>query len=329
LRLLLPLLLLLLGSQAVAHTGEHAELTNLQRVAGYVTLLGIAKILGASLIAGGIIAMTWGVLSKVLYEMRVVLEILTYVVSIGLMASGLWIENPEHLTWTVFIGCILFGFCTTATIWIHKIPGEDPKGLASFLMVIWGLVAVLYTMPEVGFLSVMALMTVLGFSVVVSPFCYAFGFSSDKQIPSGTSAGLLLLSVYVGLHIFVPDTPTTIEVFKPGVFWISSFVAFIGLLILSSKWWARGSQYATMQIITIVVYGVALAAGLVFGINPLAGMAGTFLVFYLAAKPMEIPTDSMVGFGFKLLIIGGILFIAWTLAMRNFDLVSTYLTTQF
>ncbi len=320
--------ILFLSTPALAQSADCPDLTTLQRLAGYVTFLGLIKVIGACIIAAGFLLVFWGILVKVVYQSRVLLEIAAYLTSFALIGGGYWV-NPEHLTWTVFLGCLVFGGSVMATLWIHNLKGDDPKPLATFFMVIWGAVAVFYNLPEVGFLSAMALMTILGFSIIVEPMCYAFGFKKKESIPTATMAGIVLLAGFVFMHLFVLDTIAAIHVFKPGVFWVASFVAFTGLLIMSSRWYTDGRDYITLQLITVVVYGAALTAGLVFAINPLAGMAGTFLVFYLAAKPLEIEKDSEIAWGITLMITGSILYGAWWYGAKQTELVAQYLTTQF
>lgn len=317
-----------LAFPAFAQTADCTDLTTLQRLAGYVTLLGLLKIIGGCIIAAGFLLVFWGFLLEVLYRSRVILEGLAYVVSFALIGSGYWLENPEYLTWTVFTGCLVFAGSVFATLWIHEIEGDDPKPLATLFMVVWGAVAVFYNMPEVGFLAAMALMTILGFSIIVEPLCYAFGFKEKESIPAATSAGIVLLTIFCFIHLFVPEAPAAVTVFKTGVFWVSSFVAFVGMLIMSSRGYARGRNYIALQLIAVVIYTGALSVGLTFNINPLAGMAGTFLVFYLAAKPLEIDKGSEIAWGFTLMISGAILYGAWWYGVKHTDLVSTYLTTQ-
>lgn len=309
--------------------GECPDLTTLQRLAGYVTLLGLVKIIGACVFAAGFLYMFSGIIAKVIFQSRVLLEIAAYIGSAALIASGYWLEDPEHLTWTVFVGCLMFGATVMMTLWIHNIKGDDPKALAAFFMVVWGAIAIFYNMTEVGFLSAMALMTVLGFSIIVEPMCYAFGFEKRESVPTATMTGLLLLGAFCVIHVLVPDAPAAIQVFKPGVFWVASFVAFIGLLIMSSKWYNSGPGYFVLQLLTVVTLAGALVFGMVFAVNPLAGMAGTFLVFYLASKPLEIPADSHITVGIMLMLTGGILYGAWWYGNEHSDFVSTYLTTQF
>lgn len=326
--IVLAILAVFMAVPAFAQTAECADLTTLQRLAGYVTLLNLVKVISGCVGAAGFLLFFGGFLRKVIYQTRVLLEVVAYLVSFALIGSGYWLEGTQHLTWTVLTGCLIFGGSVMATLWIHEIKGDDPKRLAAFFMVVWGAVAVFYNLPEVGFLSAMALMTVLGFSIVVEPMCYAFGFEDKKSIPTATSAGIMLLIIFVVIHLFVPDTVQAVTVFKPGVFWVASFVAFIGLLIMSSSWYAGGRDWFTLQFITVVIYGAALVAGLVFNINPLTGMAGTFLVFYLAAKPLEIEKDTEIEWGITLMITSAILYGAWWYGTKSSDLVSTYLTTQ-
>ncbi len=327
--LLSTLLISLAAGPALAQAAECADLTTLQRLAGYVTLLGLIKVLGATVIAVGILFVAGGVIARVIFQSKVLLEILGYGVSLALIGRGYFEPDSANLTWIVFTGCILFGGSVMATLWIHNIKGDDPKTLAAFFAVVWGSVAIFYNLTEVGFLAVMALVTVLGFSFWVGQLSYAFGYERKRDIAPATMAALILLAGFVGIHALMPDAPTAVTVFKPGMFWVGSFVAFIGLLIMSSRWGASSGNYLVMQIITIVILGAAVTIGLVLAINPLAGMAGTFLVFYLAAKPIEVKARGHIAFGLMLMASGGILYTAWWYGTKYTNLVADYLTTQF
>lgn len=71
---------------------------------------------------------------------------------------------------------------------------------------------------------------------------------------------------------------------------------------------------------------VGVAIGMTFGIAPLAGIAGTFLVLYLAAKPIDMPADGAIGVGMILLASGSVMFVAWSVATAHQDVVMKYLT---
>lgn len=333
-KMLLSGLIFLLTSASSALSQETTcpDLSALQVAAGYVTLLNTIKIFGAALVVLGALFIFGGLIVKVVYNARVLLEGLGYFVSVGLIASGYWLPDPAYLTWIVFTGCILFAGTVFATIKIHNIEGNDPKGLATLFMLVWGAVAIFYNMTEVAFLSVLALMTILGFMVVVDNLSYVFGFEKEKYVPNATLSALILLTAFLAIHVMTPDAPAAVEVFKPGVFWVSSFVGFTGLLIMSSRIYssfARGSSsYLVMQLATIVTYFVAMGAALVLGINPLAGMAGTFLVLYIAEKIADVPTEDKITFGVKLMLMGGLLYGAWWYGTEYTTLATEYLTTK-
>ena len=85
-------------------------------------------------------------------------------------------------------------------------------------------------MSEIGFLAIAALMGVLGFSVAVTPMCYAFGFKDKESVDSGTAAALMVLGIYVIAQIFYPNMPQAMAVFTTGAFWLGSLVGYLGLL---------------------------------------------------------------------------------------------------
>lgn len=302
------------------------ELNTLQIWAGYLSWLGFLKGLGAALIATGIIFLTYGVIKDFVLKTKYLLEILAYVVTFSLIAGGMFV-SPEYLTWTVFLGSILFAPSVFLTIYLHKLKGADPKPLAALFMVVWGAIAIYYNLAEVGILSVLALMSLLGFSVVVGRLSYGFGWQDEAIIPTGTTAALLVLAIFILQRIFLPAAPDFIQVFSTGEFWAGSIVAFTGLLILSNKGYCNKHNYFPMQIITVVLYLFGVGIGMILHINPLAGISGTFLVLYLAAKPLEFTQKTIAGYGVALIVSGGIIFGMWWLAMQHLDVTKQYITT--
>lgn len=321
---LVALLCLGLSSGAFAQT-TCPDLTTLQVWAGYLSWLGLFKVLGALVFAGGVFVLFGDIILRVLFSAKVLIEAAGYALSVALIAGGSWVQ-PEYLTWTVFLGCILFMGTVFLTLTIHEIKGDDPKLLAALFMAVWGAVAVYYNLPEVGVLAILALMTLLGFTVIIGRLSYGFGWDDDKQVAPGTTGALLVVAAYIAEKVFMKNAPAYVTVFETGAFYAATIVGFTGLLILSSRWWTKGAHYVVMQMVTIAIYLAALAIGMTFNINPLAGTAGTLLVFYLAAKPLEVPKHSIAGFGLALMASGAIMFGAWYLAMQKLDIVKQYLT---
>lgn len=174
-----------------------ADLNTLQVWAGYLSWLGFFKTLAVCILVAGAVFLCWGILTKLVHRMRLLLEACGYVLSLGLIASGGRVPD-EYLVWTVFAGCLLLLATVCATILIHDIAHKDlPRTLAAGFAVIWGAVAVWYGMTEVGFLAMLALMNLLGFQFGVGPFSYWFGFRKDKVVPAATYAAFTILAAFV------------------------------------------------------------------------------------------------------------------------------------
>ena len=324
-------ILLALTQTALAAETTCPDLTAVQRWAGYLQLETLLYAAGVLLVGTGIIIFTHGLIKwawlNIWSMIRSVADILAFAVSLGLVILGAWVPE-EYRLGAVLLGSILFAGSMILMVWLREIKSEKPTGFFAVLMIVWGATAIYYNMSEVGFLAVIALMGILGFSVAVNPLCYSFGFRDEKSIDSGTAAALMVLSTYVIAHIFYPNMPQAMAVFTTGAFWLGSLVGYIGLLILSNKWFIeeRGGSYAWMQIVTIAACVVGVAVGLTFGINVLAGFAGTFAVFYFASKLIEIPTDGAMGFGLKLIFIGVLFYGTWLIANTNEAMIKPYIT---
>lgn len=298
------------------------DLTTLQRAAGYVSWLGLIQVLGIGSIAGGVIFIFWGVIKTIL-DMTGLMEALLWILTVGLLTGTAFVD-PTYQPWTLAIGAILIPCACLLTADLHKIKIEKTKSLAT-LTFIWVTIAIFYHSPFVGFLAVGALLAFLGFSMAVTPFCYSFGFTDEDAVPRATTAGLMVMAAYIALRAFRID-PGYFSVFESGALWLASFVGFLGLLITSSKWYEDAKHWAIMNTVTIVLLIGVTSLGMVFGIKEVTTIASTFLLFYLAAKIVEIETESLVAIGIKLLIVGLITAGAWQWLRTHQEFAMQYLT---
>lgn len=325
--------LFLVAFSVVAAEVACPELTAPQRVAGYLSWMGFFQVIGVTTLTAGVMYVFRGVLTVIWGRLwaviRDIADVLAHVFSLGLVVVGAWVPE-EYRLWPVLGGCLLFAGSVFLTIWLRKLKGDSPAGIYGLLTFVWGCVALYYGMPEVGFIAVAALMGLLGYSIVVTPFCYGFGFRDEPTMVRTTSAALVILVFYSVAQLFPSTVPALPAVFATGAFWLGSLVAFTGLLIVSNKLYfqeKKDSTYMWMQVVTLLVYLSGTAYGMIFGINALAGMAGTFLVLYAAAKLVEVETNGHITFGFKLMAIGGIFAGAWWYATAHQEVVMKYLTT--
>ena len=215
--LFFALLLLPFSLLAAPTLAACPELTILQKAAGYITWLNILRIFAIVIGTGsfcflfknwvGNLIMLFVNVPKELYE------VLAYVGSVGLIIVGLFISENNAL-WFGLTGCLLFGGALVLTAYLHKTETNEVL-FFSILFAVWSVVAVLYQSSVIGFIAVAALMGVVGFSLWVTPLCYAFGFKDEDKLGNATSTGFAILLLFVFLrmtHITLPF----VHVFESG-----------------------------------------------------------------------------------------------------------------
>lgn len=186
----------------------------------------------------------------------------------------------------------------------------------SVLAVFWGVLAIVFGNHVIGFMSIMAVLSALGFVFGHLPGVSYIGFEKQDVISQATIAAGSILGLHVLLVLTGSNAPI-IDVFREGMSFMGSTVYFVGILIMSSKFYSNTSSYVhkinwpmywSMQIVTIVSGLLALYVGTVFGISTLSGIGGTFFCMYIIEKYYDIPWKG-VGYiwsflGFGLLVYG-------------------------
>jgi hypothetical protein len=306
-----------------------------------IVLAGIALLLAAIGLIGFYFRNFLKSLPPIFYEF------LAYVVTAGLLVCAyygrpftlglvavqpLWLVIPAALA---FAGCIYlsYGWRREYRKLSAKLSGNHSEsdrvyagpGLVSFPTVLSGLCTVIWSgiaicfhqaFPDSGiphfvaFIAMMALQSFLGFSVITLPGCIAFGWNKEEQVPKSTLAALLILTPYVATKILSHSAPEFIKLFDTGCVFMGAFVYYLGLLVLSSKWYCclnvrnheetGFSRYLLMQAMTIASGLAALYLGSTFQIGSLLGIGGTFFTIYLLEKYYEIPWKG-VGWAWSLL----------------------------
>ncbi len=230
-----------------------------------------------------------------------VYEVLCYGASLGFIGWG-FVSPTAVSPFLALIGCLGLGGCIALTGYLHKIESKPVKYF-SLVFAIWSAVAVLLGSSMIGFIAIGALMCAVGFSAAVLPMGFFIGFKDDA-VCKGTFTAFLVLTAYVLLNITgVKEViPAQFLVFETGALFLGSFVGYLGLLILSSRWY-RGGNYALMQFLTILAGASAITIGIIFGIGIFAKIGGTFFALYLIEKPFEIPELEIRGYAWMALIM--------------------------
>ena len=220
----------------------------------------------------------------------IVYEGILYTVSLGLIVAGIRVADWGH--YLAFIGCLGLGGAISLSGALRKVE-PNPTAFSAMLALLWAPVAVWYGSTLIGFIVAMALLSALGFSAAATPLCYMVGFRDEDSVGRATVAGFLLLGVFAVFKT-VGHTVPELAVFEKGALWMGSFVAYLGLLILSSRWYPRGAGfYAGMQVVVFVAGLAALALGAMFEIAELQQIGGTFFVLWLIEKMAEIANTSV------------------------------------
>lgn len=255
----------------------------------------------------------------------IVYEFLAYLAMLFTALSG-YLFNPFHIgivrvepLWFAVPGALALAGCLYLTYQLH-FGSDTPRhkrvymgpGLIDFPTVMFGLctagwaaMAIFYNQifPAAGiphvlaFASVIALQACLGFSVITWPGCVAMGWKNDAQVPRSVLASLIILAGYVAKKL-LGGLETQAWLFEPGAIFMGAFVYYLGLLVMSNKWYcSSGSSHDSrnrarwigMQVVTITSGILALYFGSVYHMGALLGVGGTFFALYLLEKYYEIP----------------------------------------
>lgn len=328
-RLVLLLCLgVLLPGVAYAAGTTCPELSPLQQAVGYVESPGILLFLGgaAVLVGLGII------LSKLLhFELSPqLIGLLGIALSAGLISYAFW--APEWLAQMVptsvpaFIGALVLAPSLIALLSNSEWPEWMLSGI---LFVAWGILAVVLESSPIGFLAVLALLHLLGFSAVGGGLSYAIGWDNEKKIPSTTIVATLLAGVFATLRIYDVSIPM-LSVFESGAFWVGTLCAGVGMLIIASKWYGsegRSMPYALRQVLAIVVFGAGIYAGIVADEGTLLYIAGIFAFLFLIEKSYEIAPNNAISYGLLTVALGVAAIYGYTWLNENLDQVNSFVAS--
>ena len=303
------------------------SLTTLQVVAGFVSWLNILRVfaVGGAVVCAAILLYRWfgWLLEIFLLIPKEVYEVLGYLASAGLVISSMFVSGGNK-EWFILGGSLFFGAMLYISSLIHSVENK-PDRFFGILFIAWAAVAILYDDQIIGFLSIAAFVCMLGFAADVLPgIGYAVGFHDEDSLARTTTGGLIVLTAFVLARIF-HSTLSFVNVFEAGAFWCGSFVGYLGLLIVSSRWYQGGRNYALMQVVNIVFGVAALAVGSIFGIGPLRGIGGTFFVLYLIEKPFEIPVESVTAYAAIGMLVSTLVGFGVYWAQNHMDVIRPYL----
>jgi len=293
-------------------------------------VLGLDTFTGIVLIIVGIIGIVCLVILLIHLQLPAeVYEVAGYVMSgVALVYGNTLSEGVRN--YVTFPGAFLGCGMLVASIAIHDLAEKiKPVMYFSMITVFLGVCAVLTNNPITGFVTSIALMSALGFSVIALPGCYVIGFddkhgTDEAVVARASSAAFLLIVLFGFLHVFGSGLTVT-RLFEGGALWMGSFVGYLGLLIASSRWYKGHKNYVLKQVVVLVAGVGALFFGSVFGIGELQKIGGTFFVLWVIEKFLEIPAKSLVGYCTVGLVVCGWIYAITLFIKAHIDVLAPYL----
>ena len=283
-----------------------------ERRHGWFTFVHVLWLTGAVLVVLALAILFRFYLARMIRLVpEAVWEALLYVVCTGAIAGGYGM--PEGYTLApVLPGCLGLLGCFYFSQHRHRF---QPEGwMAWFFVPVWGGAALFYHSETLGFFTVIAALTGLGFFAAMIPGMVMLGFRDSDVIPRTTTAAGVMLAVHVTLHC-LGTAPAALGPFRTGMGFLGTFVYLLGLLILSSRHFARHGwslerrwiRYTAMQVLTIASGVAVMYFGSVYRVESLLGIGGTFFYLFLLEKYYELPWRG-IGWAWALLGTGGLLY---------------------
>ncbi len=289
-----------------------------EQVSGLVTLVNFIKLVAVIGIGGACIylfrnwliplcVLIFGSLPTIIYE------VVGYTVAIACMFPTWWLSAHSQ-TWASIVGSLFLAGMLYYSGKVRNLK-DDNVSYFGILALAWGFTALVYADHYVGFMAVGAFMGAFGFAVDVMPFGYAVGYNDAYGIKRGTLAAFTILGIYSVISVFGGkffEVNEYAPVFATGALWWGGVAGYIGLIILSSRWYP-GDAYWPMQILTFALCWAAVGLGALSpDLSMLFKTGYTAMGFYFAAKYIEIlPKDrTTVAFG-TLFGCGALFFVGW------------------
>lgn len=290
----------------------------MQKVGGFFTFRNILLVTAACVFTVAVLWLCGIYLLAILMAIPLeVYELLCYGACAWAIFAGTQVSEAYKLAF-VLPGCLGLMGCLAFTHSKH-LPQVEPSGTvySALLCFIWGAVAAFYGSEVIGFMSVAALLSSLGFMAGIFPGVIFVGFEDEDVVLQGTIASFGVLAVHIILTA-MNVTVEWLEPFRPGMEFLGTFGYFLGLIIMASKYyWGRDDYgaYFLTQIAAIISGVAALYLGSVLGMGMLLGVGGTWFYIFVLEKYYEIPWKDS-GWAWSLLGLSGILYGMYVFAVK-------------
>ena len=299
----------------------------LQRLVGLLSLANVIWVIGTLLVVVSIgpfiVAWILPVVGVTLFQLIILLEplyeVIAYTFSLFWLSQSFWYPDGTA-TFVAFTGC-LFGtgsFFYSSSLHLEK-AGKGKETyitiLCSFVVLTFGIPAVWFNSSFLGFVSCGGVLSALGFVIIPTGMCTVVGFDGKNAL----ERSIFACSFFLLWSLIVPNLKgfesfrLVFEPFRFGIHSIGVAVLLLGMLIVSSRWYASKTRYFIRNGWNVALLSVLLYIGNVYDIPSLVNNAGTFGVLFAMEKYAELRWWEDRRYFWLLLFLSGIGL--WPLAM--------------
>jgi hypothetical protein len=295
------------------HWNQFKALFRIQVIVRVLAVM--VSVLGAGLLCFGVIKQLFQILSGIL--LAIVIAIVDFLKTIPIpVYKVLFCGIGAFLMFLVegltpnFLGAVIF-FLSLALLhnkenWkaFFQDFEKDIKFVSGTCCAVYAGAAWWNQSITLGVLASLAFVAFFGFILLAGPLTIMIGFKSTDKAGQGTFAAACL--TIFGLSLTQHYLPSSLNVFQTGALFTGTFVYFVGMLILSSKWVAK-ENYWLRNLVTFVSGPSLIWVATSLDLGMVNAIAGTFFVIFLMDKYVEFCSlwvKNTIGFGAALLGTG-------------------------
>jgi hypothetical protein len=271
-------------------TSYYSKFTNLITFYNIITLVTIAVFVSfiISLFNDIILFVNvfiFGILIVLFFNMKnlKILGILTSSVMMFFKTSPFYWTNFMFIfdEFTSLLGFILFGI--TIYLIIHGYKVNDVKKLWINIQIIIGFILTFYHNHWIlGFATILLIYIKLGFFTKSIDHGIVFGFEKHQQILNCYTFSFIIIPIFIALNLFNIDI---INAFEMGIYFWSTFVGLLSLLILSDRQYIKSLKYnnfvfLAMALNMLITCLILMNIGTLLNIECMKNISGTFLVIW-------------------------------------------------
>lgn len=268
------------------------------RVSGFLNLANLvwlASVLGIAAFALPLLGALGPAVGALVFELRHVLEILSYLFSLCLVVQGFRDAKASDDSYLGVVRCSLgvaLAYASFAgTCLLHGPPKSARSPSIDLYGLLWTTPVALVTQSKfVAFFAVANLYSVLGFSVACSGMCYAVGFHSEAVMQRARASSAMILLLQWAARVSTESQLGRWAVFEPSCAVFGTIVYLLATLCIASKWAPRHyGSYAGRQVGMVFSLAACLYAGSVYHMPGVVNTAIVFTVFFGMEKLFEVP----------------------------------------